>query len=109
LQPFVENAILHGIRHLTERRGEIVVRLHKIEDKDKEPILHCQIQDNGIGRKASGIINQQRQASHKSMGMNVTLERISTYQAIYGNRMETTISDLEVGTLVEIKLPLLMG
>jgi hypothetical protein len=109
LQPFVENAILHGIRHLTERRGEIVVRLHKIEVKDKEPILHCQIQDNGIGRKASGIINQQRQANHKSMGVNVTLERISTYQAIYGNRMETTISDLEVGTLVEIKLPLLLN
>jgi Histidine kinase len=109
LQPFVENAILHGIRHLTERKGEIIVRLHKIEEKDKEPILHCQIQDNGIGRKASTIVNQQRQASHKSMGVNVTLERISTYQAIYGNRMETTISDLEVGTLVEIKLPLLIG
>ncbi len=109
LQPFVENAILHGIRHLTERKGLISIVLKKIKGESEEDILYCQIQDNGVGRKASSVINEQRQASHKSMGVNVTLERINTYQAIYGNRMETTISDLEVGTLVEIKLPLLVS
>lgn len=109
LQPFVENAILHGIRHLTERKGLVSVILKKIKNESGEDILFCQIQDNGIGRKASSIVNEQRQASHKSMGVNVTLERIHTYQAIYGNRMETTISDLELGTLVEIKLPLLIN
>ena len=109
LQPFVENAILHGIRHLTERTGLISVILKKIKNESGEDILFCQIQDNGIGRKASAIINEQRQASHKSMGVNVTLERIHTYQAIYGNRMETIVSDLEEGTQVEIKLPLFIG
>ncbi len=109
LQPFVENAILHGIRHLTERKGLISVVLKKIKSESGEDILYCQIQDNGIGRKASAVINQQRQASHKSMGVNVTLERIHTYQAIYGNRMETIVSDLEEGTQVEIKLPLFVS
>ena len=109
LQPFVENAILHGIRHLTERKGLISVILKKIKNELGDDILFCQIQDNGIGRKASAIINEQRQASHKSMGVNVTLERIHTYQAIYGNRMETIVSDLEEGTQVEIKLPLFIG
>ncbi len=109
LQPFVENAILHGIRHLTERKGLVSIILKKIKNESGEDILFCQIQDNGIGRKASAIINEQRQASHKSMGVNVTLERIHTYQAIYGNKMETIVSDLAEGTQVEIKLPLLIG
>jgi hypothetical protein len=109
LQPFVENAILHGIRHLTERKGMISIILKKMKNESGEDILFCQIQDNGIGRKASSIINEQRQASHKSMGVNVTLERIHTYQAIYGNKMETIVSDLEEGTQVEIKLPLFIG
>lgn len=109
LQPFVENAILHGIRHLTERKGLISVILKKIKSESGEDILFCQIQDNGVGRKASSVINEQRQASHKSMGVNVTLERINTYQAIYGNKMETIVSDLEEGTKVEIKLPLLLN
>jgi hypothetical protein len=109
LQPFVENAILHGIRHLTERKGLISVILKKIKGSSDEDILLCIIQDNGVGRKASSVINEQRQASHKSMGVNVTLERINTYQAIYGNKMETVVSDLEDGTKVEIKLPLFMS
>jgi LytS/YehU family sensor histidine kinase len=109
LQPFVENAILHGIRHLTERKGLISIILKKIKNESGEDILFCQIQDNGVGRKASSVINEQRQASHKSMGVNVTLERINTYQAIYGNKMETVVSDLAEGTQVEIKLPLLIG
>jgi sensor histidine kinase YesM len=109
LQPFVENAILHGIRHLTERKGMITVILKMIKSEKQEDILHCIIKDNGIGRKASAVINEQRQASHKSMGVNVTLERINTYQAIYGNRMETILSDLEEGTQVEISLPLFVS
>ncbi len=102
LQPFVENAILHGIRHLTERKGEILVKLSILDGT-----LLCVIKDNGIGRKASSVVNQQRQESHKSMGVDITMERISTYQALYGNKMETIITDLEEGTIVEIKLPLI--
>jgi Histidine kinase len=109
LQPFVENAILHGIRHLTERKGEVIIKMRKIEEQGKESILYCEVQDNGIGRKASGIINQQRQSNHKSMGVNVTIERIKTYQAIYGSKMETLVNDLNEGTRVEIKLPLILS
>ena len=109
LQPFVENAILHGIRHLTGRKGLVSVILKKIKNEAKEDILLCIVQDNGIGRKASSVINEQGQTSHKSMGVNVTLERIKTYQAIYGNKMETIVSDLEEGTKIEIKLPLLIN
>lgn len=101
IQPFVENAILHGIRHLTERKGEILLNL-SITDS----LLLCIITDNGIGRKASSEINKQRQENHKSMGVDITMERISGYQALYGDKMKTNITDLEEGTKIEIKLPL---
>lgn len=102
IQPFVENAILHGIRHLTERKGEILLTL-SIADR----LLLCEIKDNGIGRGASTEINQQRQVGHKSMGVDITMERISSYQALYGDKMETHFMDLAEGTKVEIKLPLI--
>lgn len=102
IQPFVENAILHGIRHLTERKGEIRLNL-----SIKDSLLLCIITDNGIGRKASSEINQQKQENHKSMGVDITMERISAYQALYGDKMETAITDLEKGTKVEITLPLI--
>ena len=108
-QPFVENAILHGIRHLTDRKGLVSIELKKIKGESGEGILFCVIQDNGIGKKASSVINAQRQTNHKSMGVNVTLERIKTYQAIYGTKMEIIVTDLEEGTKVEIKLPLFIG
>lgn len=101
IQPFVENAILHGIRHLTERKGNILLNL-----SISESLLLCVITDNGIGRKASSEINKQRQESHKSMGVDITMERISSYQALYGDKMETNITDLVEGMRVEIKLPL---
>ena len=69
----------------------------------------CAITDNGIGRKASSEINKQRQESHKSMGVDITMERISSYQALYGDKMETNITDLSTGTKVEIKLPLILA
>ncbi len=104
IQPFVENAILHGIRHLTERKGEILLNL-----SIKDSVLLCVITDNGIGRRASSEINKQRQESHKSMGVDITMERISSYQALYGDKMETNIADLGTGTRVEIKLPLILA
>lgn len=103
IQPFVENAILHGIRHLTERKGEVLVKLSMLNE-----ILMIEIKDNGIGRNASTVVNQQRQESHKSMGVDITMERIATYQALYGDKMETHISDLAEGTKVEMKLPLIL-
>lgn len=102
IQPFVENAILHGIRHLTERKGIITLEMY-IENN----LLNCIVHDNGIGRLASEEINKQRQSNHKSMGINVTIERIRTYQALYGETIDTIVTDLNEGTTITIKLPLI--
>lgn len=71
IQPFVENAILHGIIPLTERRGELLISFIY-----EETFLKCIIEDNGIGREAATQIKLKKQLSHKSMGMSVTQERI---------------------------------
>lgn len=71
IQPFVENAIIHGVAN-KEGQGLIEVKL-KIEGN----AMHCVIQDNGIGReKAMELKNQSGIARHKSLGMQVTRERL---------------------------------
>jgi len=109
LQPFVENAILHGIRHLKDRSGLLSIVLTKTFVNEKES-LFCEIIDNGIGRTASAQLHEQHKDRHKSMGMNVTFERIIAHQVHYGEQMKTQIEDLNgvnTGTKVQIWLPLL--
>ncbi|WP_428660722.1 sensor histidine kinase [Runella sp.] len=109
LQPFVENAILHGLRHLKDRKGILSIKLEVILINGNEA-LYCRIEDNGIGRKASTELNEKYREYHKSMGMNVTFERIAAHQALYGAQMQTRIEDLSAphtGTIVYIWLPLI--
>jgi two-component sensor histidine kinase len=109
LQPFVENAILHGLRHLKNKDGMLRINLQQIVLNQKES-LFCQIEDNGIGREASAKLNEHHRERHKSMGMNVTFERIAAHQAHYGELMKTQIEDLShphTGTVVRLWLPLL--
>lgn len=106
IQPFVENAILHGLMPLKERRGLLTIKFEQEALK-----LKCTIEDNGIGRKAAEEIKLKKQSSHKSMGMSVTKERLD----ILNNQSEIT-SDVKIidklvngmasGTIVEIYLEL---
>lgn len=70
LQPFVENAIIHGVAHLT---GNGKIHIHFLQ---KNKILECSIQDNGIGRVAAKKIKSQIQHQHKSTALIVTQERL---------------------------------
>lgn len=109
LQPFVENAILHGLRHLKERKGLLTIKLEVVLNNEKKN-LYCRIEDNGIGRSASAELNEKYREHHKSMGTNVTFERIAAHQALYGAQMKTQIEDLSSpynGTIVHIWLPLI--
>lgn len=72
LQPFIENAIKHGVRHLKNKRGKIEVT---IDEKDN--VLICRIRDNGVGRKKSDEINKSKKDSyHQSTALSVTEERL---------------------------------
>jgi tetratricopeptide (TPR) repeat protein len=71
LQPFVENAVWHGLMHKTER-GLLTVSLHPDND-----ILCCIIQDNGIGREKARTLKSKSAQKHKSMGLQITAERLT--------------------------------
>lgn len=103
LQPFVENAILHGLSHLDSRKGQLFIGFEHHNNQ-----LVCIIEDNGIGRSAALGLNENKNTLHKSIGMNVTTERlkiVSSYDFIAINVVDKTDEDGEpAGTRVEISL-----
>jgi hypothetical protein len=71
LQPFCENAIWHGLLHKEGKRHlAIDVML-------QDNILNCIITDNGIGRKRSAELNNRSAKKHKSLGLQITRERLA--------------------------------
>ncbi len=67
IQPYVENAILHGILPLKNLRGSVIVSFEEEND-----YLVCTVNDNGIGRANAMKIKQKKNLHHHSMGMSVT-------------------------------------
>lgn len=107
LQPFVENAIHHGLIH---KIGTKIFSI-RIEQKDEES-LHCIIEDNGIGRKASAGINGRNlsQVVHQSKGIGIVEKRLGLLQQKTGKQACFTIEDLmsndtAAGTRVQITIP----
>ena len=70
LQPFVENAIWHGLMH-KEERGELLIDLHC-----ENSILHCTIRDNGVGRNKAAMLKSKSAEKSKSMGIQITKNRM---------------------------------
>lgn len=70
IQPFVENAIIHGIKNLG-RRGELLISFSLQGD-----VLECSVVDNGIGREMANEIKSQQEQYHKSTALIVTQERL---------------------------------
>lgn len=71
IQPFVENAVWHGLMH-KEERGSLLLRLQVRGD-----VLTCIVRDNGVGRKRAGMLKSKSAEKHKSMGMQITAERMA--------------------------------
>jgi LytS/YehU family sensor histidine kinase len=107
VQPFVENAILHGLRHKTDGQGVLQINISHTDQH-----LVVVIEDNGVGLVASAEINRQREAlGTTSMGISVTGERIENLKTMYGKNADFRIEDLatigKTGTRIIIQLPLL--
>jgi LytS/YehU family sensor histidine kinase len=71
LQPYVENAILHGLSQKKEGHGLLNIRFTTDYEK-----LYITIEDNGIGRKEAQKLKEDQNKLHKSVGMLVTAERL---------------------------------
>ncbi len=89
LQPYVENAIWHGIMHKTEGIGKLTIVVSKFEQG-----VSVTITDNGIGRVKASTIKSKSAMQRKSMGMKITSDRVRlSEQAIHVH-----VDDLYEGT-----------
>ncbi len=106
VQPFAENAILHGLCTLNERKGTLNLRFEKKLNK----CIVCYIEDDGIGRKKSETRKSDFEKSHQSRGTDLTIERLSIMNSLYKTNHKISITDLfsnkeESGTCVIIEIP----
>ncbi len=107
LQPYVENAIKHGLLHKEEGLRELEIDFAKLGDS-----LKCTIEDNGIGRVESEKINRQQRRSHQSFASNANEKRLELLNYDRKKPIQLNITDLAdaknspIGTRVELIIPL---
>ena len=102
LQPYVENAVWHGLRYKKEK-GLLEIRMQQTDSETLEII----ISDNGIGRKHSKALKSNNQQKKKSKGMQNIKQRIAILNEMYKDKVAVFITDLfddETGTKVVLTL-----
>jgi LytS/YehU family sensor histidine kinase len=107
IQPFVENAIGHGLMHKIGK-GYIHVGLKLMDD-----VILCSIEDNGVGRTKAMEIKNNNNGSHRSLGTSITESRLRLVNSLYGKNMKVEYTDLKdnngeaSGTKVVISIPII--
>ena len=102
IQPYIENAIWHGLRY-KENSGNLSLKLTK-----RETDLHIAISDNGIGRKKSAELKTNNQKKNRSTALRNIKERIQIVNELHGLKINVSIKDFNkdgTGTLVELIVP----
>lgn len=102
IQPFLENAVWHGLRYKTDK-GFLKLSLEK-----SGSYLKILIEDNGIGIEESKKQKTQHQKMREGRGMKNTLERIQLLNDLYNKEITCSVKDKEnnSGVLVTIKINL---
>ncbi|UZR96463.1 sensor histidine kinase [Chondrinema litorale] len=105
IQPYVENAIKHGLLHKKNNR-KLEIKFELSECKTK---LLCRIEDNGVGREAAQRISA-RNSFHTSFATKANEERIDLYNLNRSNKISVEINDIKenniaLGTVVSISIP----
>jgi ligand-binding sensor domain-containing protein/anti-sigma regulatory factor (Ser/Thr protein kinase) len=98
IQPYVENAILHGLKHRRDNKGQLVITVTK-----QEEYIRYIIEDNGIGRKAS----QNGVRKEASYGMQMSQDRVKFFNN--EDNASVVVTDLQqdgeaTGTRVQVLL-----
>ena len=106
LQPFVENAIIHGLIPKAEK-GAISIQF----SLEGESLL-CSIEDNGIGFETSKELKETLVSVHKSMALDITKKRLEMMEASTSQKANVDIKEIKsekgavLGTKVVLNLPL---
>ena len=106
IQPFVENAIRHGLLNKTEGEGQLLLEFSRQQEE-----LRCKISDNGIGRKKLQAQKSAAMQDHVSRGMQIVKERLQLQAVIEKSPIQIDIKDMyqeanqDPGTIVMITMP----
>jgi len=101
LQPYVENAIRHGMRFLENRQGQIKILVSK-----ENGFLVCEIDDNGIGREKAAALKSKRHVEYQSRGMNISKRRAELYNIDQQVTDKYDEKGQAAGTTITVKIPL---
>ena len=105
IQPYVENAIWHGLKH--KKDGDAILKIVIYEEFE---YFYIRVEDNGIGRAKALALKKQNANQHVSHGINVTEERIKQYNEAYFAQSSIEIIDLvnnnqePIGTQIVYKI-----
>jgi hypothetical protein len=88
IQPYIENAILHGIRNKSEK-GILRIALHEVENG-----LKCTIEDDGVGRAKASEIKNRNAGAHNGVALKVTEERLQLISQLTGKLAAVEFVDL---------------
>jgi hypothetical protein len=105
IQPYVENAIWHGLLH-KEENGHLAVNVSRMNGN-----LVCEIEDNGVGREKSKQLKSKTAVTRKSVGMKLTEERLKILNESTHSFSSVKIVDLQnetgeaSGTKVILQIP----
>ena len=108
IQPYVENAIWHGLMHKKGNDGLLRVEV-QLQNHD----LLIKVTDNGVGREAARALKSKSASDHKSHGMAVTAERLNLLSNLYNRQIHAKVEDLVLpdgspaGTQVVLTIPIL--
>jgi LytS/YehU family sensor histidine kinase len=105
VQPFIENAIWHGVRGLEERKGFVKIRFMQNEPD----CIIAVVEDDGIGRKLAES-RKSKLPGKTSRGIGIVLERLKIINHLRQTNFQVTIEDLysereETGTRVTVDIP----
>ncbi|WP_411895692.1 histidine kinase [Winogradskyella sp. A2] len=90
LQPYIENAVWHGLRY-KEEKGHLNIDI-KSKSKDE---LTISITDDGIGRERSKALKTSNQKKQNSKGMNNIKKRVAILNEMYKDKVDVTIDDFQ--------------
>lgn len=101
IQPFVENAILHG---MVPKDGNGTIQ---VDFDVKDGQLICTVTDDGIGLYESKLLKENSVTAHKSMALEITKKRLEIMESTTSKTAQIDISPLEnkQGTKVTLRLP----
>lgn len=102
LQPYVENAVWHGLRY-KEEKGHLTIHFKQLDNET----VQIAISDDGIGREKSKALKTEHQKKQKSKGMGNIQKRIAILNQMYKDKVDVSIENVfenEEGTKVLLTL-----